>query len=379
MAIERSFTGAFAWLLVINLVACVDDEPGKASGSGGRSSLVEADAGEPGFALGRELRLQLQDGVTRLVSLGSVSEVELGEDYQYAPDWDLAFHGLDIFTNGGASGRAYGAAFGPLPFAYFVVGEAADVPFLIRDQTGGALRDWYFYDGSTHGLYSRFHTFGVRSRGKQYRLQILSYYAEIAGAPISALYSLRYNEVSESDVGQMLLVEDLDASAGGVGANEDTPTSCLNLETAEVQRLSPDQAANSTAWDLCFRRDAVSVNGELGGPGDVSAVDLDSAKSADETLESVQALTPANTRENFDSVDYASLTDESLQYRGDRVLSAFSGAWVKSGSGVVTLPEDTSWLVVGADGRSRFLIAFRSIQPNAAGGFSVVVRVRKAQ
>ena len=79
---------------------------------------------------------------------------------------DLAFEGYDVFTNSGPSGGGAARAFGTLSTAVFLDDVSPQVPFESSDATGGAFLRWWFYDGSDHVLYSRFHTYGVKDGAK---------------------------------------------------------------------------------------------------------------------------------------------------------------------------------------------------------------------
>lgn len=300
------------------------------------------------------------------VSADSPTFVKLGEpavvsvtDPASSTDWDLMFRGYDVFTNGGISGPGLGSAFGPLPASVFAFpDEPVDVPFLIDDRAEGAFLRWYAYDGATHTIYSRYHVYGVRSRGTLYKLQVLSYYTEVAGAPVGARYRVRVASVDAQGSGPTRELSDLDGTVGGASSDPSAPSGCVTLETGAFELLSPDELAASTDWDLCFRRDSISVNGELGGLGDVTAVDLQ--KGANEPLADVKAMTEAAATARFDAVDEAALTDESLDYRGDYATSAFSSKWADLRAEPPAPVTSSGWLVVAADGRSRYLVGFDS-------------------
>jgi hypothetical protein len=106
-------------------------------------------------------------------------------------DWDLALSGYDVFTNSGPSGPGAGSAFGPLASLVFLSDSVPEVPFMTEDHTGGAFVNWYAYDGLNHALWSRYHLYGVRDADRLWKVQILSYYTDVQGAPVSALYQLR--------------------------------------------------------------------------------------------------------------------------------------------------------------------------------------------
>jgi hypothetical protein len=282
------------------------------------------------------------------------------DDPSTSGDWDLSFEGWEIRTNGGISGPGAGWAFGPLAASYFAFpDDPVSTPFEIEDRAEGAFLRWYAYDGSNHTIYSRAHVYGVRTGDLLYKLQVLSYYGEVAGAPASARYRVRYAVVGESGSEPTQEVADIDGSSSG-GDDPAAPSGCLTLGTGTTALLTPAQASESFDWDLCFRRDAISVNGELGGPSSVTAVDL--YLDANEPLSDVKALTEADIDARFDDTDFASLTASHLEYRGDYATSAFSRKWVDRSTEPPTPVTSIAWLVVGANGASRYLVGFDSFE-----------------
>jgi hypothetical protein len=345
------------------LVACSSDPIGNgAHGAGGTNGSGGTSNGDvrPGDAL------TVAVSATRVTYVNLATPAVVTEsDPQRSSDWDLAFVGYDVLTNGGLSGPGGGSAFGPLSISAFAFpDEPVDVPFLVRDRAGGALLDWYAYDGTTHTLYSRYHVYGVSSGGHLYKLQILGYYGDVQGAPASALYQLRYAEVTADGAGDTVTLQNVDATLGetpdGPAPSGDAAGPCVTLATGATTLLSPTDAAVTTDWDLCFRRDAVSVNGELGGPGDVAAADLDA--NPDEVLADVMTRTADSEQPAFDAVDYAALTSPNLAYRGDFVTSAFSDKWADLTASPPVPQPSTAFLVVAADGKSRFLVAFNAFE-----------------
>jgi hypothetical protein len=342
----------------------------------------EASAPDDDFTIGTELRVEVSADAPSFVSLASASVVDVPDANRSAStDWDLVFQGWDIFTNGGASGGGMGKAFGPLPFTYFVAGtDPTEVPFLIEDKAAGAFRDWYFYDGQWHALYSRFHAYGVKSGDRLFKLQLLGYYGDVQGAPISALYRLRYAEVTPEQSGTVIDVARLDGTAGGLGGSADETSGCLSLLTGEQLQLTPSQTAESSLWDLSFRRDSISINGGLGGPGDVSAVDLAAEQTEAETLDVIKARTAESEADAFAAIDFDTLTQPSLKYRGDRIVSAFTDSWADTALDPPSLADDNTWLVVGADGTSRFLLAITRVEhPTTEAAGAVVIRIQRVR
>lgn len=280
--------------------------------------------------------------------------------------WDVHFTGWDVLTNGGASGTGSGGAFGPLD-SLACAAEAPTLPIVVRDHAGGAFEDWYAYDGTSHALYSRFHVYGVRDDAHTYKVQILSYYGEVSGAPTGAVYRLRWAELTGSGTKEATL----DATAGG--ASGTGPSACLDLGSGAVVLRTAAEAAATKDWHLCFRRDAITVNGERGGPRGVRAVDADGALRPSETLTTVAARTADSEKARFDAQQ---LSDPALVFRGDRILSAFSDAWATTTE--PRAPVAACWVVVGRDGTTRYGLLFDQFSgAGAATPGTVTLHVRR--
>jgi hypothetical protein len=336
------------------IVAACSDSASKPSqaGPGGTDAGPDADP----FTIGDELDVKVPDTGRAYVKLGSPPQiVTISGDPKASNGWDLAFEGLDVFTNSGVSGNGQCASFGPLDSVVFLDDSVPQVPFLITDKTGGAFIRWYAYDGTAHALFSRFHVFGVKDGTRTFKVQVEGYYAERDGAPVSALYGLRYAEVTATGSNPTQELTMLDGTAGGTNAPADTPSECLDLTTGQRVMLTPAQALTSSAWDLCFRRENISVNGEQGGPRGVGAIDLNAADTATETLVQVQARTADSEKGRFDAVDANALANQA--YRGDRVVSSFSDLWIAAGSNPPA-PRKDAWYVVAADGNGKYLVGF---------------------
>jgi hypothetical protein len=346
------------------LVALVAVLCGTAACGGGAGPAAAADP----FAGTTELRVDVPASGRVFVSLASPAVVTPEGDARTSPAWDLAFEGWDVFTNSGPSGAGKGAGFGPLSTTAFLSQAAPSVPFLQSDKTGGPLLDWYAYDGTAHVLYSRFHVYGVRRGDSAWKLQILAYYGERNNAPVGAIYRVRYAALAgPADVHEL----EIDGTAGGVQAAATSPSGCVDLATGTVSMLVPAEAQASSAWDLCFRRDTISVNGEAGGPRGVGAVDLQAAATRDEKLADVSARTAADQRAAFDAATADAFAGAA--FRGDHVVSAFErGRWLDT-TASPPRPEDAAWLVVDAAGGRKFLVSFSSFENSTAQSPGTVV------
>jgi hypothetical protein len=349
------------------------------SDTAGKSDAgATADAGDDGasvFNTGAELRVTVPQTGRVYVRLNAPAAVVTPADPKNDPrGWDIAFEGLEVYTNSGPSGAGGVQGFGPLDAVAFIDDNAPQVPFLSGDKTGGAFLRWYFYDGSNHVLDSRFHTYGVKDGDKQYKVQVLGYYGDRNGAPVSALYRVRWSEITAAGPGTTQDIATIDGTAGGPTAPTTSPSDCLDLGTGVHTPLTEAQALQSTAWHLCFRRESISVNGELGGPRNVGAVDLDADKTASETLSDVNGRTPESELGKFDAVNAPSLAGQT--FRGDRVVSPFSNLWIEKGSNPPA-PRQAAWFLVGSDLTSKFLIGFARFEgATATNPGTIVMKVK---
>lgn len=337
---------------------------GACSDSAGSSSSRTDDGGSnatSSFATGVELRASVPASGRVYAKLNPPSLVGANDA------WDLAFEGFDVFTNGGVSGSGKSAAFGPLDAISFLDENAPQVPFMTEDKPGGAFLDWYAYDGTAHALYSRFHVYGVKDGDKLWKVQVLSYYGQRNGATVSALYKLRVASIGDGSSAQEI---DLDGTAGGTGSSDANPSECIDLESGLRTMLTTAEARQSSAWHLCARRDSIFVNGEIGGPRGVGALDLQAGLV--EPLSAVTERTSESAKSAFDAANATSFAGKS--FRGDRVMSAFSNHWLQDGA---LLPTHDAWLVLDSTGAQKSLVGFVSFEnPTTSSPGTIVMRIK---
>ena len=356
--------------------ACSDSAASKATP--GTSSEAGADGGDT-FTSSEQLAVTVPATGRVFVKLASPPSIVTPADPKADKTWDLAFEGLDVFTNGGPSGPGNAAAFGPNDSIVFLGDTAPTPPFLSADTTGGAFIRWWYYGGAAanHALYTRFHVYGIQDGAKQYKVQVLDYYGLRNGAPTSALYRVRWAEVTAAGTGPVHDLADLDGTAGGTTASPTAKSECLDLGTSARMMFTPAEARASSAWHLCFRREDISVNGEVGGPRGVGAVDLDAASSPSEKLADVVQKTPESEQARFDGINAASLAGQP--FRGDRVVSAFGTLWLELGANPVA-PSKSAWLVQGADGTSKYLVGFAKFDgATATSPGTIAMRVKSVK
>lgn len=357
--------------------ACSDTAGAKPdAGKVGADGGATADAANP-FVEGKTLRIPVPETGTTFVKLETPEIATVSGDGKDSLAWDLAFTGYDIFTNSGPSGKGKSLAFGPYDAVIFLTDTAPEAPFITPDKSGGAFLYWYKYEGApSHALWSRFHVFGVKDGDKYWKVQVIGYYGERQGAPVAALYKIRYAEMTAGGAGPTKTVDLLDGTAGGTQGNDATPSECLDLGTGARAMLTPADSASSSAWHLCFRRQNIAVNGGTGGPRNVTAVDLEGDKTPVETVEEVRLRTEASELAKFDGVTYAKLS--SATYRADGVVSAFTGLWLLPED--KTKPKPVAWYVVGADGKQKFLLGFDRFEgATAKSPGTVVMAVKQIQ
>jgi hypothetical protein len=336
------------------------------------------DGGSEPFTSGDELKVPVSAAARTYVKLAAPPAVVTPADPATDKGWDLAFQGLDVYTNSGPSGSGNGSAFGPIDPIVFLDDVAPVVPFLSPDTTGGAFIRWWFYGGAPdHALYTRYHLYGVKDGEKLYKVQVLQYYGVRDGAPVSAIYKIRWAEVTATGSGPTKELADLDGTAGGPSGKPTDKSECVDLGTSARMQLTPAEARQSSAWHLCFRRQDISVNGEVGGPRGAAAVDLDADKIATDTLEGVLAKTDESELPRFDAVNAAALAGQP--FRGDRVVSAFGTLWLARGV-TPPAPAKSAWVVYGADSVAKYLVGFSRFEGgDATQPATIVMRVKSVK
>ncbi len=332
-------------------------------GDGPDTGAAGSDGG--GVLPGAGIELTVGPDTRTFVELGTPMVVDVDGTGADSIAWDIALSGHDVFTNGGISGPGNSSAFGPLSAPTYLTDTAPEVPLMLKDRAGGALLDWYDYGGATHQLFSRYHVYGLRDGPRLFKLQVLSYYGEEQGAPVPALLHVRYAEVTETGIGEVHDVAQIDATAGGSKDDDKQPSGCLNLDTEEISALTPAEAVKSETWQVCFRRESISVNGGLSGPRGMEAVDLEGADTTAETEAQIQKRTAATEQKLFDGIDFAALSDASLAYRPDGVVTAFGQRWLEPGTDPLEL-SNSVWLVIGADSSSKYLLRFSGLTGDPA-------------
>lgn len=291
--------------------------------------------------------------------------------------WDLLFDGLTVYTNSGAAGPGYGASFGPSSELDLLFDAAPAVP-LRADVSDNALLSWYWF--GPNGVTSRFHTYALRNaEGQLFKLQVLSYYDNSGNEQRTAIYTVRYAEVTPDGSGEIVEVNNLDASAGGVTLPPSSPAACIDLAAGTLLQLDATEWSSKTDWDLCFQRTEVFLNGGLSGKGSIEAVDLDLEPGASVdsgVTEAEQRQTPEGALARFEEVDYAMLTQQDLPWDQQYEARARIGTRWLAGEPESPVPQEGSWIVRGADGERHYALYFISVSPETQATRTVSVQVK---
>ncbi len=372
--IRKSLTCSVASFAGTLLLAGCSDSAGSKPDAG-TDPLGDAGTAATAFDSGTELRVTVPESGRVFVKLNPPTVVAVGPDPKASLAWDVAFEGFDVFTNSGVSGSGQAGAFGPLDAITFLGDTAPSTPFVFPDNPGGAFLDWYAYEGSpAHALWSRYHVVGVKDGARLWKVQILTYYGQRDGASISGLYKIRYAELTATGASATEELTNLDATAGGAQALPTAPSECLDLASGARSMLTPEAARASSAWHLCFRRQSIGVNGEIGGPRGIGAVDLGADKVSSKTLDAVKASTAESEKPRFDAVTAASF--DGKVFRGDRVVSGFEDAWIDRSVAPIK-PANAAWLVVSADGQQKVLLGFGAYENSTTKSpGTVVMRIK---
>ena len=140
--------------------------------------------------------IRLSGGQEAYFNLSS-GELMSPADPATSMDWDLHFSGYVIRLNGGISGPGQGGAFP----AYQTGQSFEDITRAMgfgyfADKAGSAFSsdsgEWYSYDSETHLLSTRNHVYLIDTGEGFYKMQILNFYLEVEGSPVSGFVTFRW-------------------------------------------------------------------------------------------------------------------------------------------------------------------------------------------
>lgn len=196
--------------------------------------------------------------------------------------WDLAFQRMAVISNGGVSGDG-GAAVARIEGSFDAV-QVAPAEGWIEDAADGDDEDdlvdsaflgadpWYAYDFVTHTLSPQPRVYVVRTGdGNHFKLAFVDYYDD---AGTSGFPTFRWSAIDSPTGGASVRHEIV------VDASSATEFVAVDLRQGRVVEVPA--LAESTAWDIAFRRTAIRTNGGTSGPGRAAA-----AESPEPSLEAI--------------------------------------------------------------------------------------------
>lgn len=154
------------------------------------------------------------------------------------------------------------------------------------------------------------------------------------------------------------LVLFVDASAGGLGGQDDFPWVYISLATGAAAALSDLEALKSNAWDLAFKRFVIRTNSGDSGPGQGGALRV--GLPWDSVDSSTQGDRMLSTESWFDQ-DCNLTTDD----QGD-LVTTFTGWSEYDQATHVLAPADVVYLTQGGDG-TRYKVAILDYYANPDG------------
>jgi hypothetical protein len=247
-----------------------------------------------------ELSIELGDSSPHYIDLIAGEEVAEGDG------WDLRIEGWQLFLNGGESGegKAGGIDMQLLDLTMEfdeLLRKNQLLYFFFYDSYACALSDWWWYalDG-THTLFSSYHTYIVRRGERDFAFQWLDYYQVLDGAAAAGYPQFRWAEVPTDGSEAEVWGEELDATAGGLGAAFDDPTNKWTYFSFDdgVVDLTDNAALADESWDLGFKRFYIKSNSGPSGPAGVVTTDFDADRG--ETAEDVLDFTPGGELARFE-------------------------------------------------------------------------------
>ncbi len=119
-------------------------------------------------------------------------------DPRNSTDWDLEFENYEVHQNATVFGTGHCGTYeiwrdqtDPTSFNETMTAPTAPQAYF-ADALGSVMANWYNYDGNTHTLSSMNHVYAIRVGAHHYKMQIITYYRDIGGTPVSGYYTIRW-------------------------------------------------------------------------------------------------------------------------------------------------------------------------------------------
>lgn len=260
--------------------------------------------------------------------------------------WDIRLSGWNIFTNGGISGEHSGGGVSYNGSSYGEI-ETSDVPGMaLRDSYGSVFDNWFETDMTAFTLSSKGDVYLVRSRSETYKVSILSYYGEALGAPVSAIFTIRYANIKTPT--EIFVVEHINATAGGTLAKGDG--AYFSFSNGILKEMTDGESKSSQEWDLRFKRYNIHLNSGVSGPSNVTGVKLNTT--------------------DFDAIDETFLPNEN-EFEKDRIRPIVDKWGLLNSDGVVEF-SDSIYVLLTGDGKAWYKFYPLSVSGATASGYKEI-------
>ena len=152
---------------------------------------------------GQSATVDVSGGAGVYFNLSKGEEVVIA-DPAASNDWDLHFSGYAIRLNGGLSGPGEAGAIPSFQSGLTfedITKANEDGGHYFADRAGSAFStdggEWYSYDTSTHVLSSKNHVYVIDTGVGLVKMQLLNYYREVEGTPVSGFITFRWRPIDE--------------------------------------------------------------------------------------------------------------------------------------------------------------------------------------
>lgn len=212
----------------------------------------------------------------------SLTEGKIIECEKDSDKWDLKFSGWQILTNGGISGDHAGGGIAMKADHYDDISTVNIPGMALTDNYGSVFDNWYDADMvNSFSLSSKGFVYLVKKNDKVYKTTVISYYGEIQGSPISAIYTIKIADMNDPE--NIITIDGIDATAGGT---QGTGDGAYYSFTDGLLKITDEEAKNSVDWDMKFKRYNINLNSGVSGTGNItgfkmSSTDFESVTSDD--------------------------------------------------------------------------------------------------
>jgi len=255
--------------------------------------------------------------------------------------------------------------------------------YVLDSDAGGLFEknSWYTYYIKGHLSLTTLDVYGIRSKGKFYKLQIIEFYRN-NNNELLGYYQLRI------DRGAGLEVLDVDAHACGHPQSNPDYGPCqrtdknryayVDLATFNIRYLSDNEALNDLKWDIAFKADFIKLNSGKSGPGEVRGAVLSkdlSYTSGDDQIRFNRLFSAFEGNRDLARFE-ASYREESARFFGPDGISRviYEDFWYQENNlGLRTAKSDNWWLIKNFDEKSYAKFNIKNITKNPSDATESII------